>query len=82
MEQIKQPKFLYRGIWRTGRICRHCGLWEYSKDTLEEFRKWIHEPKCRLDGDGLGHLWVYPYQHEIEYRERFDEEFPPLPDHL
>lgn len=79
MEQIKHPKFLYRGIWRTGRICRFCGLWEYSKDTREEFDKWLDEPKCRADNDGYGHLWVYPYQHEIEYREKFDEEFPPLP---
>lgn len=74
METVIQPKFLYNKIWRTGRICRNCGLWEYSKENLEEFENWLKEPKCYM-GDGDGHLWSNPYKHDIEYRKEFQKEF-------
>lgn len=74
MDTIIVEKFLYNKIWRTGRICSHCGLWEHSKDTYPEFENWIREPKCRA-GDGDGHLWRHPYPHEVEAREEFSTEF-------
>jgi hypothetical protein len=71
MDTVKRDKFLFNGKWRTGRICCHCGLWEYSKDTVEEMKVWMTEPQCNA-GDGDGHLWRHPYQHEIEYHKAFE----------